>query len=408
MISQLQYTKNPTISDYILIYLAFAFSTTSFFQNDRLKLIIFISIVAIVYFNSKRRLIFNKNLQLITVFFIAIFIIQSLFFGKINFQAIILTILSYIFLPYFLLSLTQKVFIKTYINIIYFFSITSLLFWFFSNMSPTFNNFISTIPKDYNTDALKDNFKMFIIYSYETAKVYNIIRNPGPTWEPGGWAVYLTIALIFNLLKNKTLINIKNIFFILNLITTFSTTAYLATSILVIFFIFYSKKINLPLKILIVPLFLIFFIFLFTNAEFMQDKIQQHVSEEGSKDIKESRSGRLFSFRKALVIYSKYPITGRGLVSATTAEEGQEEGSGYGIVDIGSRFGLIGLIMYLIYFFKSVKILSENSVLNNKRLTLILFIVLLIHSLSQTVYSSPILLMIFYIYPLRIVPNVRN
>ncbi len=402
----LQKSEKIPIKDYIIVYLAFAFSSTSFFSVDRIKVALFFIILFIVYLNDINRSRINNNVLVFFLYLFAIFLAQSIYFGEANFSAFVFLLATNIFLPIFVLSITRKNFIDAYINIIFFFSITSIIFWSLSNLSPTFYAFTETIPIKFNTDLNPENLKMFIIYTYEKATVYNIIRNPGPTWEPGGWAVFLTIALMFSLLKSKQFFTIKNIFIIINLITTFSTTAYIATSILILYFIFTSERVNMFIKVIAFPTFLFLFSLIFNNAEFMKEKIENSYLDAQDKNITEVTSGRFFSIRKAVNSISRYPIIGRGLVSATSAKSGEDESSGYGIIDIGVRFGILGLLLYLIILFRSIKILCNSSGLYNQYFVMIFYLVILIHFISQTVYSSIIPLMIFFVGPANILPNI--
>jgi len=396
-----------TVLDYVIIYLAFAFGTTSFFSADKYKLTIFILIAASLFFREKYSDKFNNNMKLFLVYFVFLYFSQSLMFEKTNNMAFVFILARSILLPFFLLSITKDRFISVYINIIVFFSITSLLFWVFSNLYPNFYEFTGTIPQDYHTDLLPENNKMFIIYTYERVTVYGILRNPGPTWEPGGWAVFLTLALLLNMMKSKHLFSFKNILIIANIITTFSTTGYLGLALIFMYFLMYSKTINPLLKVISIPIFLILFLNFYESSEFMNQKIQTSIEDAKNRNITETRSGRFFTFRKALITYARYPISGKGLVSATTAEEGEDEGSGYGIIDIGARFGIPALIMYLIILFRSIRMLNINSGKQNKAFTIIFFMVLVLHLLSQTVYATPILLMIFFIYPSKMVPLIN-
>jgi hypothetical protein len=140
----------------------------------------------------------------------------------------------------------------------------------------------------------------------------------------------------------------------------------------------------------------------------MSQKIQTSIEDAKNRNITETRSGRFFTLRKAAVTFARYPVSGRGLIAATYAEEGEEEGSGYGIIDLGSRFGIPALILYLIILFRSIKLLNRISGVQNKLFAITAFIVLLLHLLSQTVYITPILLMIFFIYPSSLVPLINT
>jgi hypothetical protein len=368
----------------------------------------FILISCLIYFNRKDKAKFNNTLVMFCSYFVFIFIIQSQLFGETNTKAFVFLLGSAIILPFFLLSITKQNFIQAFIDIIFFFSITSLAFWILSNIFPSFYEFTSNIPIKYKTDLIEGNNKMFIIYAFENSRVYNIIRNPGPTWEPGGWAVFLTIAMIFNLLINKRLINIKNLLFIINILSTFSTTAYIALAVIILHFLLFSTGLNFLIKVLAIPLFIYISLNIFKNAEFMQKKIDYTIQSGKEKNITEERSGRFFGLRKAIVSFSRHPFSGRGIVNITEAGEGEDEGTGYGILDLGTRFGVIAIVFYIYFLFKSLSLLNKSSGIQNKAFTLTMFIIVILHVLSQTVYSTPLLMMLLFVSVAKVVPSFNK
>ena len=69
-------------------------------------------------------------------------------------------------------------------------------------------------------------------------------RNCGFTWEPGGFACFLILAIIINLASNKFKIRNKSLMIlILSLITTFSTTGYMAFAFIMIWYLFNTELI---------------------------------------------------------------------------------------------------------------------------------------------------------------------
>ena len=52
-----------------------------------------------------------------------------------------------------------------------------------------------------------------ILYTFDPIAMKDY-RNPGPFWEPGAFAVYLIVALIFNIIKEGNLLTKKNVVFL--------------------------------------------------------------------------------------------------------------------------------------------------------------------------------------------------
>jgi uncharacterized membrane protein len=209
------------------------------------------------------------------------------------------------------------------------------------------------------------------------------------------------------MMRSNKLLTLKNILIILNILSTFSTTGYLGLALIFLYFLMFSKTVNSFIKLISVPLFIYLFFIFYGSSEFMNQKIQNSIEDARNKNITENRSGRFFTLRKAINTFARYPISGRGLVSATYAEEGEDEGTGYGIIDLGSRFGIPGLILYIIILFKSISLLNKSSGVQNRLFTLTAYTVLLLHLFSQTVYMTPILLMIFFVYPSSLIPEIN-
>ena len=69
----------------------------------------------------------------------------------------------------------------------------------------------------------------------KTSTAYtSFIRNNGPFYEPGLFASYLNIALVFNLCKNRTLLDKDNISLILAILSTCSSAGYVSFLLVVV------------------------------------------------------------------------------------------------------------------------------------------------------------------------------
>ncbi|MFD0750789.1 hypothetical protein ACFQZS_11605 [Mucilaginibacter calamicampi] len=84
-----------------------------------------------------------------------------------------------------------------------------------------------------------DGYTNFILFTY--VRGLHDYRNSGFSWEPGAFGCFLIIALMFNLFLNKFKFDRKSYLFIVAIITTISTTDYLALIVLV--FMVYRYKV---------------------------------------------------------------------------------------------------------------------------------------------------------------------
>lgn len=385
------------VRNYLLIYLAFAFSVTSFFLADRYKWLFF-TLFLLVFFIFRREKI-NKILIFSILYLTYIFVSQLLSFGEGKVSTFISIIAFIVFIPYAILQYVGINFKTYYINILLFFSIISLVFWLASTLSPQFYEFTSTIPWNYKTDLYPENYKQFIIYTYEPARIGEITRNPGPTWEPGGFAEFLILALILNMLDSKRFFNLKNVIFIITILTTFSTGAYLGLMIIFIYKIM-SANIHTVYKFLFVPFTLLFLFILFTNISFLKDKIEDQIREQSTTKLNSTTTGRFYAFRKSILVISKYPLTGRGLLSATNAKEYSEENLAYGFYSWAARIGIIGFLFYYYLMYKSLVL--YNKIYKTQRIyfPLFAFIAILIQQFNEMGVSSVIFFMLIFISPL--------
>lgn len=111
---------------------------------------------------------------------------------------------------------------------------------------------------------------------------FGILRNAGCSWEPGRFAIMLTLAIFCNLCQNGVRFKRnKNIWWLLAaLITTLSTTGFFAA--MVMYLVFIIKKINL--KYIFIALFVITpVVYGLWQLDLMGEKIMNRI--ENAKDI---------------------------------------------------------------------------------------------------------------------------
>lgn len=404
--------KYSIIINYLITYFAYAFSAVGYFSQNKVLYLFFGFFLILYYYKNKNDNSLNLNLRLFILLFYVflIFISQSFIFEKSNLQAFLVLIFFYFIIPYLIIRILNIKFIDYYLNLITVLAIISLLFWVSVNFIDGFEDLVKELPKIVSHNKTIQATDSFIIHSYERGEAYNLIRNPGATWEPGAWAAFLITALIFSLIKGNKFFCIRNIIIIGTIITTFSTAGYLSLLIIFLYAVLYSR-LHYIVKIVTVPIALFFFIKLFTSVELLSDKIKDNYESANSRQINEVESGRFFALRKAIITIKEYPVTGRGLIiSSTGTEAGMKEGLGYGIVSIATRFGLIAFILYFIFFFLSIKKLIRENIGVNNGLLWFSYIALIINQFSQGLYSTPIFMIIFFISYLKmnLIPPIKS
>lgn len=135
-------------------------------------------------------------------------------------------------------------------------------------------------------------------------------RNSGFYWEPGTHGGFLCLALFINLFYRKEkLTSGFNLIFILTILTTLSTTTYLA-----LFFVIVAYLKNFIIRRPLIALFLLICVstigFLaFTRLDFLSSKIDEQIAKRGSRQTGESRFSSLFADLRSL---EEHPFVGTG------------------------------------------------------------------------------------------------
>jgi len=390
--------------NYLITYFAIAFSGIPFFDENRVARAVFLVVIASIFVFRNRKIDFK--IILLIIVFMLIEVMQISIWGGRAFT--IITSLSFlIILPYLVHKVVGIKFLKYYLNIIYVYAIISLFFWAASNYIQEFHDFTYTIAallKPYTPHKITESF---ILYTYENSMELGLYRNPGPFHEPGAFGVFLVLAIVINYIINKKIMDKKNIIFIIAAATTFSTATYI--SILVLFLslnLFMVKKQRLVSIILFALLFIISFN-LYKNIDFLGAKIEEQYEEQTEASLTTPTSGRILGARKAIVAISRYPFTGKGLIAFTQSDPSEPDAAGYGWITWVSKIGLPLGIIYILFFYRSLKAycqLHSTSV----KFAIIAFISLLIVLIGQKHFNTIIFFMIFltsFIY--KILPHHR-
>ncbi len=142
--------------------------------------------------------------------------------------------------------------INCYISFMVFIAVFSLICMAF-RQTITAVDFIPTINSGtYGTKAL-----LFTNVKIGTGNLY-FLRNQGPFWEPGAYQAYLNLAIIFLFFGNaeRKNRNIEILILCITVISTISTTGYMALGIIMLAKIFSKDTSSLRSKFIIVAMFL--------------------------------------------------------------------------------------------------------------------------------------------------------
>ena len=386
--------KKREVVDYSLMFLLISISGNPFFSGK--------IIAACVFFYAfflfiKRKNKFNKEFSVLFLFLVIVTILQSF---KFNFFPI--TTLSGVYIrvltAYFVVKVVGFRFISYYINILYFIAVTSLIFYLISNISINI-----LIPFSVNTSNIESVYPRFSVFGVFTYIKDFTIRNSGPFWEPGAFSGYLILAFIFNFfshLKNKKKIRLL---LLISIITTMSTTGYIAVFVFYLFSI--QKKIKSTLlKFFVFAILLFAGFFAFSQINFLGNKIDKQISNTKQiQDLETSGSGRFLSYLKDVKDFEGHEFIGRGFHSETRfLYKIENQIRTVGLTDIIVKMGLPFILFMFFMFYESLRSFLFFHNYNEQIFVFTLFLTFLILLTSEVYFNYSLFwafLFLKFIYP---------
>lgn len=297
-----------------------------------------------------------------------------------------------------------------YEHIMVVFSLISLALWGICILIPFTSDFFQSFP-----ETLDGNNVLYLFHWLDPLKapIESVFRNSGCSWEPGRFAIMLIPAILINLSrKGISFHNNKNIIILLlALASTMSTTGY--SIAILLYAIYWFEKFTVKKSIYFAVLILPLFWYLFT-LDFMTEKIQDRADFKGltnqslaeyvyhAEKSGDETLGALDRFESAYFDWLNFledPLLGYGR-NGDHSWFRQEITRNFeltgGLVKTFSQFGaFIGLLLYVILFFSSIKI--SKTFVHQRKLALAL--ALLLCSISYPVFTVPIFT-VFWLYGL--------
>ncbi len=406
-------SASPTNIDYIITFYFLMLTTkTSFIYYIDLYWFAF-AIGALVYGFSQKR-IYEKDIYVFTtfsLFFLGYILFRNFFINKLPTSFLLSDIyylIRFIFAAYVFCVVLKENAVRLFVNVVFLLSAISLFFYAVqlagggNILFQIGKAFIITAPA---TEDLSSTFSNFLIFSYDQVHVY---RNSGFVWEPGAFGCFIIIAMFFNFLRNDFSYDRITIVLIIALITTLSTTSYLALGILI--FLSYRArggKWNLGLITVCIAMVMAFIFLPFLgdkitdtyyedvqtleDVEIVQNELEYYTDYGGEVKLNRFASAIFLyrHFEKQLVFgvsnaYIKLDskIYGVGLDRFNTSN---------GLMDFISKFGLLGLIFVFvrIYQFCYLKLKSNE-------FSSYFILVFLILNFGEPILMLPVTLMFLF------------
>ena len=258
---------------YIVIFALIACATMPLFKSSLGNRFMIVCLFLII---TSLRL----NLQSILFLFVltGLEIFHNIYFNNYDSGASIYALYSFT-ICILVVNFAKLKFIEVYINILCVFAIISFPFFILAQVSPQgaarlagmVPSFLTVSKEIYGEPLVQANP---VIYNFDF-NWFEMGRNNGPFWEPTVFATMLTLAQIFNLLKNKTIFNKIGWIFSIAVCTTLSTTGALAYFILVFSYFIYLNRSRVMANIVISSLVLASGVFTYLNVPYLSNKINK-------------------------------------------------------------------------------------------------------------------------------------
>ncbi len=378
------------------LFLVLSLSGLNFFNgNESFLLVVFFLNMAVFLFKKEK---IDNGFLTFLLFFIFLTIAQLIWFSDGNFKSTIGFFIR--LLTAYLVVKNCSNFLQSYLRLLFFLCIASLFFYLFFLIFPAIEEKLFANKHFWDNPATNEVQKSLIIYNIfreplfgiDSLGLFGLPRNSGPFWEPGAFGGYLTIGIAFELILFRKF-SLRLFIFLIALITTFSTTGYVAVAVIfLLYFIFLET--NKKRKFLIFPALLAVFFFLIFNVEFLATKIAGQIKgfEEGQiYDAQSDDDTRLGSTLLDVTDFQRSPLFGTGPSDET--RYGKTEVlfmRTNGLTDFLVRIGLIGFLFICWFFFQSLKnYLIKKDISKPKTSACIIIFTTFLISLSEAYFNMP-------------------
>jgi hypothetical protein len=305
-------------------------------------------------------------------------------------------------------------------SILYYLAFFSLAMWLVQLILGADNLFsiVSKLPNITTFSSVTGDGLSIVFYSIQPTSflIFSnsiIPRNCGFAWEPGGFAVYLSLAIFINLFvsRENPVRNVRFWILSLALLTTQSTTGYI---IYVIIILFYILQKNIQLILLLVPGIIVLLI-VFISLPFISDKISEMINEATTTEIIiEQAIGagytttpqRFTSLIIALKDFYNNPLLGYGghiedrWFNRINADLAPISGLG----NLLAQYGIMGFVFFIYSTIKSSVLFSRHFNYKGKYL---LFIIIFLILISYSLLFLPIV-MCFWMFAIFERSNIQT
>ncbi len=380
--------NKPGYMDYCLVFLLIATTGMEYFYRSQNYILLGFIISCFAFIRYRGRL--HKNLIIVLILFLVVETFQYIVFGGFNLRTFFGTYIRLLF-AFIAVVTAREYFVKCYTTIIYFLSIVSLIFYFLSLLPGAENFYVNTlgalVPQIFETESgFYSEKPNIVIFNFEDT-LFSSFRNSGPFWEPGGFGVFLMIALLFNHVSDKNIFSKYNAVFTLCIITTFSTATYITFFMFIIYLNFNQIRKNALYSIAFL-LFISLSIVAYERIPFLKNKIEENIMLAN-----ETTSSR---FGSAIADYNSFiesPLFGYGRGGAKTNFKDEklfdaDNHRNNGVFNLLVTYGIFITVFYFSKIFQAFKAIGRKYQLP-EYYAFFSFLIIMVLGFSQGIFMRP-------------------
>ncbi len=379
-----------SFADYLPIFLILCFSGNPIFTSagySKNLLILFSALFilySLLYINARELTKALKQLSLVIFIIIVLSVFQKYSLGSVSYPGVIALVLKialgmFLMLLYYCKDINL---LDIYIKMLSFLAKVSIPFFIL--------NYFAFVGLGMESPHQKS---LLIYTSFDLPK--ETLRNAGMFWEPGAFAGYLILALLFIVMLNKDFIlgNYKKHAFwiVIGLFTTMSTTGFLILAIFIFIYVFKNYKYG---RIFVLPIIFLISFYAYYNLDFLNAKIEEQYDEASEMEATDVSNTRFGALNMDMIYIMDQPFTGNGLDSKTRYRfhpwVDSDIGHGNGMSNFIVWWGIPFLLFWLVCVYRFAA-KNSYSIINSLLVTIIIVLVLQ----GEQFLNFPIFLMFF-------------
>lgn len=378
MIKNINKAKNRKHFLLVFLLVITSGSANSISYGGGVMSVISVFMIGYIFFLKKGKLLSNLFIPLSIVFLYFIGYIVK--FDTLDF-GFLARFVSYVTIPYCILLLIGKErFFEIYVKVMVFLAIVAFPFYLYQLLDPfgLFNllkpieSFFMLGKFDGTASATTgNNYVNVVFYTLNTTYTDIFHRSAGFAFEPGFYSIFIVLAIFFNIVITKKLFNKSGLILLIALVTTFSTTGFIAFMVILIYYFMSGSSKSSYLKYLL-PILLSLLVITFFSVSFLSNKILDSYQGLGQMELSEIgrnqnfTAGRFLGFKVAMLNFQINPLIGYGdygdgeyFKKNLNSNVGIINGIGNYIATLGA-FGVLFLLIAFKKTYRQIKHLLGN------------------------------------------------